>query len=56
MIDSKVETFLTICKYKNFTKAAEELHLTQPAVSSQMKKLEEYYGSPLFPMKINSWI
>ncbi|MCD7824993.1 MAG: LysR substrate-binding domain-containing protein [Clostridiaceae bacterium] len=32
----------------NFTKAAEELHLTQPAVSSQMKRLEEYYGSKLF--------
>ena len=48
MLDPKIETFLMICKYMNFTKAAEELHLTQPAVSSQMKKLDEYYGGPLF--------
>ncbi len=48
MLDPKIETFLKICKCMNFTKAAEELHLTQPAVSSQMKRLEEYYGSPLF--------
>ncbi len=48
MLDTKIETFLMICKYMNFTKAAEELHLTQPAVSSQMKRLEDYYGSPLF--------
>ncbi len=48
MLDPKIETFLIVCKYMNFTKAAEELHLTQPAVSSQMKRLEEYYGSPLF--------
>lgn len=48
MLDPKIETFLMICKYMNFTKAADELHLTQPAVSSQMKKLEEYYGSSLF--------
>jgi len=48
MLDPKIDTFLKICKYMNFTKAAEELHLTQPAVSTQMKRLEEYYGSPLF--------
>lgn len=27
MLDPKIETFLMICKYMNFTKAAEELHL-----------------------------
>ncbi len=48
MLDPKIETFLTICKYMNFTKAADELHLTQPAVSSQMKRLEEFYGCQLF--------
>ncbi|MCD7837026.1 MAG: LysR family transcriptional regulator [Lachnospiraceae bacterium] len=48
MLDSKVETFMTICKYMNFTKAADALHITQPAVSSQMKRLEEYYGNQLF--------
>ncbi|SMO66817.1 LysR family transcriptional regulator [Melghirimyces algeriensis] len=33
--------FLTIVKCKNFTKAAKQLHITQPALSKQMKCLEE---------------
>lgn len=43
-----METFLAVCDYMNFTKAADVLGLTQPAVSRQMKSLEEYYQTKLF--------
>lgn len=48
MVDGKIQTFLTVCNYMNYTKAAEELHLTQPAVSQQIHGLEEYYHTKLF--------
>ena len=44
----KLRTFYTIARTKSFTKAAEELNLTQPAVSSQISSLEEKYGIRLF--------
>jgi len=33
---------------KNFLKAARRVHVTQPTLSQQIKKLEEELGSPLF--------
>lgn len=48
MIDFRLETFLTLCKIKSYTKAAEVLHITQPAVSQHIKYLEKYYDSKLF--------
>lgn len=48
MLDFRMETYLTVCKYMNFTRAAEALHLTQPAVSQHIKYLEARYGTPLF--------
>ena len=45
---NKPKTFYTIAKYRNFTKAGELLGLTQPAVSLQMKALEEEYFTKLF--------
>lgn len=51
MLDVKVETFLCACKYMNFTRAAEHLHITQSAVSQQIRALEEYYGTQLFVYK-----
>jgi len=44
----KLKTFYTIARTKSFTKAAEELNLTQPAVSSQINSLEGRYGVKLF--------
>ena len=32
----------------SFARAAEQLHLTQPTVSFQVRRLEEYIGRPLF--------
>lgn len=43
MLDTRVETFLCVCRCMNYTKAAQLLHITQPAVSVQMKQLEEEY-------------
>ena len=47
MLDNKLFTFLKVAQHKNYTKAAAELNLTQPAVSQHIKKLEEYYNCDL---------
>ena len=41
MLDFRVETFLAVCRHMNFTKAARELNITQPAVSHHMHYLEQ---------------
>ncbi len=43
-----METFLAVCSCMNYTKAAEMLSLTQPAVSQHIHYLENYYGVKLF--------
>ncbi|MBR0573273.1 MULTISPECIES: transcriptional regulator GcvA [Pasteurellaceae] len=43
-----LKTFVSAAKHLNFTKAAEELFVTQAAVSHQIKLLEEFLGTPLF--------
>jgi len=48
MLDTRMETFLTVCRTMNFTRAAELLNMTQPAVSQQIHFLEDWYGTPLF--------
>ena len=48
MLDQRVETFLAVCRTMNYTKAAEELHITQPAVSQHIHGLETQYGTKLF--------
>lgn len=40
MLDNKTETLIAVAEQKNFTKAAEVLSLTQPAVSHQISQLE----------------
>lgn len=42
-----LRTFVTIAACGSFTKAAATLHRTQPALSMQMKRLEEQLGTPL---------
>ena len=44
---SQLETLLTISKTMSFRKAGELLNLTQPAVSAQIKSLEEEFGTIL---------
>lgn len=48
MQDFRVKTFLTVCQTLNYTRAAEELALTQPAVSQHITYLEREYGAKLF--------
>jgi DNA-binding transcriptional LysR family regulator len=43
----QLEIFEAIARLKSFTRASEELYLTQPTVSMQMKKLTDIVGSPL---------
>ena len=48
MLDLRILTFLTVCDTRNYTQAAERLHITQPAVSQHIRHLEETYGTKLF--------
>lgn len=44
----QLKIFETVARRESFTRAAEELYLTQPAVSMQIRQLEETVGLPLF--------
>jgi LysR family transcriptional regulator, low CO2-responsive transcriptional regulator len=44
----QLKVFESVARNLSFSRAAEELHLTQPAVSTQVKKLEGHAGLPLF--------
>ena len=44
----QLKVFEAVARNLSFTQAAQELHLTQPAVSMQIKQLEENAGLPLF--------
>jgi DNA-binding transcriptional LysR family regulator len=44
----QLKVFESVARLTSFSRAAEELHLTQPAVSTQIRKLEEHAGSALF--------
>lgn len=44
----QLKVFETVARHLSFSRAAEELHLTQPAVSTQVRQLEGHVGLPLF--------
>jgi LysR family transcriptional regulator, low CO2-responsive transcriptional regulator len=44
----KVRVFYTVAKWGSFTRAAQQLHMTQPTVSQHVKELEEAFGVMLF--------
>jgi DNA-binding transcriptional LysR family regulator len=44
----QMRVFSAVARNLSFTRAAEELHLTQPAISQQVRLLEEEVGMPLF--------
>ncbi|HSG23717.1 MAG TPA: LysR substrate-binding domain-containing protein [Azonexus sp.] len=44
----QLETFAAVARLNSFTKAADFLHLTQPAVSIQIKQIVDTIGLPLF--------
>ncbi|MEN6585307.1 MAG: LysR family transcriptional regulator [Sulfuricella sp.] len=48
MADRRLQVFYTVAKQLSFTKAAELLFMTQPAVTFQVKQLEEHFNTRLF--------
>lgn len=43
----QLKVFLKVSQTKSITKAANELHLTQPAVSIQLKNFQDQFDIPL---------
>jgi len=48
MADRRLQVFHTVARLLSFTKAAEALHMTQPAVTFQVRQLEEQFNTRLF--------
>lgn len=48
MLDYRTHTFLEVYRQRSFTRAAESLLITQPAVSQHIHQLEAHYGCALF--------
>lgn len=48
MADRRLQVFYTVARLLSFTKAAETLHMTQPAVTFQVRQLEEHFNTRLF--------
>lgn len=48
MVNNRIKTFLTLCHLMNYRRTAEELHMTQPAVTQHIHYLEQEYGCRLF--------
>lgn len=48
MLDVKAETLMVVAETGNYTQAAKQLHLTQPAVSHHIRELEKEVGAKLF--------
>ncbi len=48
MIDNRIYTFLELCTSMNYHRTAENLNMTQPAVTQHIKHLENLYNAKLF--------
>lgn len=48
MLDFRIHTFLELCRLRNYTRTAESLHITQPAVTQHIHYLEREFGIILF--------
>ena len=48
MFDAKIETLLEVISAGSYTRAAQRLSLTQPAVSHHMRQLEQEFGIHIF--------
>ncbi|HZD32812.1 MAG TPA: LysR substrate-binding domain-containing protein [Candidatus Angelobacter sp.] len=44
----QLRIFQAVAQKRNFTRAAEAVHLTQPGISKHIKQMEDYFGVPLF--------
>ena len=52
----QLQVFKTLCDELNFTKTAEKLNMTQPAVSHVIGSLEEEFGVPAAPVAVSGSI
>ncbi|HRM76820.1 MAG TPA: LysR family transcriptional regulator, partial [Aliarcobacter cryaerophilus] len=50
---AKLETFLTVVREKSFSKASAKLGISQPAVTQQMKFIEDYLDVQIVDRKKN---
>lgn len=53
MFDFRLKVFYTVALRLNFTKAANELFISQPAVTRHIKEIEQFYGCKLFERSNN---
>ncbi len=54
MADRRLQVFHAVAKHLSFTRAADALFMTQPAVTFQIKQLEEQYSTRLFERRHGS--
>ena len=54
MTIQQMQYYIKVCHYKSFTKAAQELSISQPGISSAMRELERECGVELFERRNNS--
>ncbi len=54
MADRRLQVFHAVAKHLSFTRAADALFMTQPAVTFQIKQLEEQYSARLFERRHGS--
>ncbi|PKO34872.1 MAG: LysR family transcriptional regulator [Betaproteobacteria bacterium HGW-Betaproteobacteria-7] len=54
MADRRLQIFHAVAKHLSFTRAADAMFMTQPAVTFQIKQLEEQYGTRLFERRHGS--
>lgn len=50
----EIRYFLTLCHTLNFTRAADQCHVSQPALTRAIKKMEDELGGPLFSRERNN--
>ncbi len=54
MADRRLQVFRAVARHLSFTRAADALFMTQPAVTFQVRQLEEQYGTRLFERRHGS--
>ena len=53
MIDRRLQIFHAVATLKSFTRAGQRLHMTQPAVTFQIRQLEKHFNTRLFDREHN---
>ena len=55
MLDLRLDTFLSLCETRNYTKTANLINITQPAVTQHIKYLEGYYETKRMQSQSLRW-